>query len=110
VPLDLASLDSVRAAAGQIRSACEGIDLAYMREHGFETIKTTSEAEEAWTEKCYQSAKGLLIDEMQDSWFFGSTNPENIRGRFLLFAGGVPEYRRIFAEVAAKGYEGFELH
>ena len=27
VPLDLASLDSVRAAAGQIRSACEGIDL-----------------------------------------------------------------------------------
>jgi NAD(P)-dependent dehydrogenase (short-subunit alcohol dehydrogenase family) len=27
VPLDLASLDSVKAAAGQIRSACEGIDL-----------------------------------------------------------------------------------
>ena len=27
VPLDLASLDSVRAAAGQIRSSCEGIDL-----------------------------------------------------------------------------------
>jgi len=27
VPLDLASLDSVRAAAGQIRAACEGIDL-----------------------------------------------------------------------------------
>jgi NAD(P)-dependent dehydrogenase (short-subunit alcohol dehydrogenase family) len=27
VPLDLASLDSVRAAAGQIRSVCDGIDL-----------------------------------------------------------------------------------
>src|SRR5262252_83059 len=27
VPLDLASLESVRAAAGQIRSGCEGIDL-----------------------------------------------------------------------------------
>jgi NAD(P)-dependent dehydrogenase (short-subunit alcohol dehydrogenase family) len=27
VPLDLASLESVRVAAGQIRSACEGIDL-----------------------------------------------------------------------------------
>ena len=44
-----------------------------------------------------------------NSWFFGSTNPENVRGRFLLFAGGVPLYREIFAEVAAKGYEGFEL-
>jgi hypothetical protein len=46
---------------------------------------------------------------MQDSWFFGSTNPENVRGRFLLFAGGVPLYREIFADVAAKKYEGFEL-
>jgi hypothetical protein len=27
----------------------------------------------------------------------------------LLFAGGVPLYRKIFADVAAKGYEGFEL-
>ena len=69
----------------------------------------TPEAEDAWTKRCYESAKGLLINEMQDSWFFGSTNPENVRGRFLLFAGGVPLYREIFADVAAKGYEGFEL-
>jgi len=83
--------------------------IRYMREHGFETMATTREAEDAWTQRCYDSAKGLLVDKMRESWFFGSTNPENIRGRFLLFAGGVPEYRRIFAEVAAKGYEGFEL-
>ena len=84
--------------------------IRYLREHGYETMETTPEAEEAWTERCYESAKGLLINDMQDSWFFGSTNPENIRGRFLLFAGGVPMYREIFADVAAKGYEGFELH
>jgi hypothetical protein len=36
------------------------------------------------------------------------TSRERAR-RFLLFAGGVPLYRKIFAEVAAKGYEGFEL-
>jgi hypothetical protein len=46
---------------------------------------------------------------MRDSWFFGSINPENVRGHLLLFAGGVPLYREIFADVAAKGYEGFEL-
>ena len=83
--------------------------IRYMREKGFETMTATPEAEDAWTKRCYESAKGLLINEMQDSWFFGSTNPENVRGRFLLFAGGVPLYRKIFAEVAAKGYEGFEL-
>ncbi len=31
--------------------------IRYMREHGFETMKTTTEAEEAWTERCYQSAQ-----------------------------------------------------
>ncbi len=36
------------------------------------------------------------------------TNPENVRGRFLLFAG-VPLYREMFADAAAKGYEGFDL-
>jgi len=83
--------------------------IRYMREKGFETMMATPEAEEAWTQRCYDSAKGLLVNEMRDSWFFGSNNPENVRGRFLLFAGGVPLYRQIFAEVAAKGYEGFEL-
>ena len=83
--------------------------IGYMRDKGYQTIKTTHTAEDAWTARCYESAKGLLIDDMRDSWFFGSTNPENVRGHFLLFAGGVPEYRRIFADVAAKGYEGFEL-
>jgi len=83
--------------------------IRYLRENGYETITTTVKAEEAWTQRCYDSAQGLLINEMQDSWFFGSTNPENVRGRFLLFAGGVPQYREIFADVVAKGYEGFEL-
>lgn len=83
--------------------------IRYLREHGFETMTATPEAEDAWTKRCYDSAKGLLINEMRDSWFFGSTNPENVRGRFLMFAGGVPLYRQIFADVAAKGYEGFEL-
>jgi len=83
--------------------------IRYMRDKGFETIETTPEAEEAWTQRCYDSVKGLLMNDMRDSWFFGNNNPENDRGRFLMFAGGVPAYREIFADVAASGYEGFEL-
>jgi cation diffusion facilitator CzcD-associated flavoprotein CzcO len=83
--------------------------IRYMRHKGFETMTTTREAEDAWTERCYESAKGLLVDKMRDSWFFGSTNPGSERGRFLLFGGGVPVYRKIFADIAANGYEGFVL-
>ena len=83
--------------------------IRYLRENCYETIAATVKAEEAWTQRGYDSAQGLLTNEMQDSWFFGSTNPENVRGRFLLFAGGVPQYPEIFADVVAKGYEGFEL-
>ena len=42
-------------------------------------------------------------------WFFGANNPGNEKGNFLFFAGGVPVMREIFADVAAKGYEGFVL-
>ena len=83
--------------------------ICYMREKGFNTIEATAEAEEAWTQDCYDSVKGTLLDEMQDSWFFGNNNPESTRDRFLLYAGGVPNYRKIFTEVAAKNYEGFDL-
>ena len=46
--------------------------IRYMRENGFESISTTPEAEKAWTERCYESVKGLLIEDMPDSWFSAS--------------------------------------
>jgi cation diffusion facilitator CzcD-associated flavoprotein CzcO len=36
--------------------------IRYMREKGFETMATTRAAEDAWTQRCYESAKGLLVD------------------------------------------------
>ena len=83
--------------------------IRHMEEKGLKTMQTTAEAEDAWTKACYESAEGLLINEMQDSWFFGSTNPENVRGRFMLYAGGVPRYRQIFEEIKSNGYPGFKL-
>jgi len=83
--------------------------IQYMREQGYRRIEATREAEEAWTEQCYASVKGTLLDEMQDSWFFGNHNAELKAPRFLMYFGGVPEYRRIFGETAARGYPGFRL-
>ena len=83
--------------------------IRYLREKGYHTIQATPAAENAWTERCYESVKGMIIDEMRDSWFFGNNNPASDRGHYLMYAGSVPSYRALFAEVAAKGYEGFEL-
>jgi cation diffusion facilitator CzcD-associated flavoprotein CzcO len=83
--------------------------IRYVLEHGYKTIQATPEAEAAWTEKCHQSVKGMLIDEMRDSWFFGNNNRDGGVGQYLMYAGSVPSYRALFNEVAAKGYEGFEF-
>jgi cation diffusion facilitator CzcD-associated flavoprotein CzcO len=81
----------------------------YLRDKGFTTIQTSQEAEESWTQRCYDSANGMLFADVKNSWFFGYHNQGDEQGRFLVFTEGVPAYRRIFAEVAANGYEGFEL-
>ena len=57
----------------------------------------------------HDSVKGMLIDEVRDSWFFGYHNQDADRGQFLMFTEGVPTYRKIFADVAAGGYQGFEF-
>ena len=43
-----------------------------------------------------------------DSWFMGANIPGKKR-MFLGYGGGLPRYREKCAEVAARGYEGFNL-
>jgi len=82
----------------------------HLRAHGRRSIAPTDAAEEHWTQFCYDSVKGLIIDDMRDSWFFGNNNPENkAEKRFLLWAGSVPDFHHTYATVAAEGYRGFEI-
>jgi cyclohexanone monooxygenase len=83
--------------------------IRYLRDNGFATIQAEREAEEIWTQRCYDSVKGLIFADIRNSWFFGYHNPEGDRGRFLMFTEGVPAYRQIFGDTAASGYKGFEL-
>ena len=84
--------------------------LVHMRNNGRTVIQSTPGAEEHWTEYCYNSVKGLIIEDMRDSWFFGSNNPDNkVEKRFLLWAGSVPDFNLTYADVAAQGYRGFEI-
>ena len=80
-----------------------------MRDNGYTTIQANEDAEEVWTQRCYDSIKGFLIDEIKNSWFFGYQNPDSEKGKFLMFTEGVPAYRKVFSEVEKNGYEGFTL-
>ena len=83
--------------------------IRYVVEHGYDTIQATPEAEAAWTERCHESVKGMIINEMRDSWFFGNNNRDGGTGQYLMYAGSVPSYRELFNGVADRGYEGFEF-
>lgn len=83
--------------------------IGHLREHGYTTIAAQPDAEAAWTQRCYDSADGMLFANVRNSWFFGYHNQGGEQGRFLVFTEGVPAYRRIFAEAAASGYPGFEM-
>ncbi len=87
--------------------------IAYMREKGFERIAATPQAEERWTEHAAELANHSFLtrpntEASSKSWFVGA----NIPGKkqvFLLYANSAPAYRKECEDVAANGYEGFEL-
>lgn len=81
--------------------------IEYLREHGVETMEAKAEAEEAWSKHCKELADSTLYTKV-DSWYTGANIEGKPRG-FLIYVGGVGEYRKICDEVAAKGYEGFSF-
>ena len=81
--------------------------IAYMRDHGYTRIEATPEAEEAWVDHVEELAAGSIRTKT-DSWFVGANIPGKARV-LLLYPDSAPAYRARCAEVAANGYEGFQL-
>ena len=84
--------------------------IAYMRENNYQSVVPTVKAQDAWTEHVYDTGRYLLLTQV-DSWMTGIN--QNVPGRqkrtFMAYAGGAPNYRQRCDEIAANGYEGFEL-
>ena len=84
--------------------------VAYMQAKGLTRIEPREEAVETWTQHVLDGVEKLLFSKV-NSWFMG-VNP-NIPGRqqrhFLLYAGGLPLYRKRCEEEAASGYANFVL-
>jgi cation diffusion facilitator CzcD-associated flavoprotein CzcO len=81
--------------------------IRYVRENGFTRISATPEAEAEWT-KHVAEAGAKILRTQANSWFVGANIPG--KARFLLTSPDTaPAMRAKRAEVAAKGYEEFEL-
>ena len=80
-----------------------------MRRNKLATIEATPQAQDQWVAHVNEIGCGTLMTRT-NSWYMGA----NIAGKpraFLPYLGpeGVGGYRKKCDEVAAKGYEGFEL-
>lgn len=81
--------------------------LEHAHRHGVKRIGATQDAEAGWVQRCADEAEKTLYTKAK-SWYMGA----NIDGKprlFMPFVAGVPLYRRIIEEVAAKNYQGLQM-
>jgi cyclohexanone monooxygenase len=81
--------------------------VAYMRDHGLQTMEADKDAEEKWVAHVNEVASATLYPQA-NSWYMGANVPGKPR-IFMPYIGGVGPYRQICNDVAAKGYEGFVM-
>jgi len=81
--------------------------LAYLREHGLDTMEAKKDAEDNWVAHVNEVAYTTLYPQA-NSWYMGANIPGKPR-IFMPYIGGVGPYRQICSDVAAKGYEGFAM-
>jgi cyclohexanone monooxygenase len=81
--------------------------IAYADGHGFAAMEATPEAEDRWVDHVNEVANATLYPRA-NSWYIGANIPGKPRV-FMPYVGGVGPYRQQCDEVAAKGYQGFDL-
>jgi cation diffusion facilitator CzcD-associated flavoprotein CzcO len=82
--------------------------IAHMRQRGLTHIETTNEAMDSWIARVNRAADATLLPQAKHSWYLGANVPGKPRV-FMPYAGGMAHYRKICADIAAGGYEGFVL-
>jgi (2,2,3-trimethyl-5-oxocyclopent-3-enyl)acetyl-CoA 1,5-monooxygenase len=84
--------------------------ISHMQQRGFDYSEPSPAAQDGWTAEIKRLLAKTLLGEV-DSWFVGVNT--NVAGksarRPLVYTGGGPAYRAACADVAAGGYEGFQL-
>lgn len=85
---------------------CVTETLVYARDHGYDVIEVTLEAEERWCEMIERNVAFSSFTEK--SYYFGTNIPGKPR-RFLLNSGGRPKLFKEIARVRDTDYKAFRL-
>src|SRR6185369_10930671 len=80
--------------------------LAYMQQHGYDTIEATGEAEARWTAHVAEVSERILRRQVKN--YMVHVNDDGSRV-FMPYIGGMDRFARQADAVAAKGYEGFRF-
>lgn len=81
--------------------------IAHIEKQGAKTIEPIASAEVKWGEHVKELADATLFTKT-DSWYMGANIPGKPRV-FLPYIGGFGTYRKLCADIADKGYEGFTI-
>ena len=81
--------------------------LAHLGARELHTIEATAEAQEGWVAHVNDLANATLYP-LAKSWYTGANIPGKPR-IFMPYVGGVGAYRATCDEIAARGYDGFDL-
>jgi cation diffusion facilitator CzcD-associated flavoprotein CzcO len=82
--------------------------IMHLRDSGLERIEARADAVDRWVAEVNEVANKTVFPLAKHSWYLGANIPGKPRV-FMPYAGGMVRYRQICADVAARGYEGFEL-
>jgi len=77
----------------------------YIESNGLQTIEAQSDAEVSWGKQCDDIANSTLFPQT-NSWYTGANIDGTQRG-FVIFVGGLDNYRKICDQVIENQYEGF---
>ena len=78
--------------------------IARMRDLGHTRVEPTEAAEDDWIDHVNSGIVGTM-QETAESWAFGSNVPGRKRA-YLLYAGGLPQYRERVQAATAADYSG----
>jgi cation diffusion facilitator CzcD-associated flavoprotein CzcO len=82
--------------------------IRHLHGSGLERIEARADAMDKWVAEVNEAAHKTVLPLAKHSWYLGANIPGKPRV-FMPYAGGMLRYRQVCADVAARGYEGFEL-
>ncbi|HFP7025412.1 TPA: flavin-containing monooxygenase [Acinetobacter baumannii] len=83
--------------------------IEYIEKNNIVEVEPTEEEENKWHETVKEMAKDTLFNKV-DSWYTAANIPGKKRpDGFLMYVGGLNNYRKICKDIANQGYIGFNL-